>query len=378
MNIIPLLIFWFLWFLNFSSRTVLSPLLPVIEDEFLVSHTLAGALFLFLSVGYTIAVFISGLLSIRVGYKRSIMLGFLVLVTSLFSLKYVFGYGYLAVCFFFVGAGTGIYIPCALPLLTLIFNPKNWGKAIAFHETAASFSILAIPILTALALEVVSWRFIFVMLSAACLVGVIIFLKFVPDLSEQRGEGTGLAVILRRSDFWIMTAFWVTAAINAMGIYNIIPLFLIKEKGMAFDSANTLFGISRIGGLLVILLTGFLLDRYSLRKILAATFLIMGISTTGIALAPNHWLLAIMLVAQATISTMFFPVGMMAIASSTDSKERSVYTGVIVSISALFGIGIATTVLGALADKFNFLSGILGLGILTTGTAVLTTKLKST
>lgn len=376
MNFIPLLIFWSLWFLNFCARIVLSPLLPVIEDEFLVSHTLAGALFFCLSVGYTITVFLSGLLSIRAGYKRSIVLGLLILVSALFSLKYAYSYGYLAVCFFFIGTGTGIYLPCAIPLLTLIYSQGNWGKAIAFHETAASLSILAIPIMTASALKVVSWRFLFVLMSAACLMALLAFTKFVPDLIEPRKERARLRVLLRRSHFWIMTVLWVTAAINAMGIYNILPLFLIKEKGMAFHSANALFGISRAGGLLIIVLIGFLLDRYSLKKIFTATFLMMGVSTMGLALAPNHWLLGTMLVAQATISTMFFPAGIMAIARSADSQERSVFTGVIVGISSIFGVGIAPTVLGAIADRWDFLRGILGLGIFTTGSVILTRKLK--
>ncbi|MBW2028641.1 MAG: MFS transporter [Deltaproteobacteria bacterium] len=378
MNFIPLLIFWSLWFLNFCARTVLSPLLPVIEDEFLVSHALAGALFFCLSIGYTIAVFLSGLLSIHVGYKRSIVLGLIILVASLFSLKYAYSYGYLAVCLFFIGAGTGIYLPCAIPLLTLIYSEGNWGKAIAFHETAASLSILAIPIITASALKVVSWRLLFVLMGAACAVALVAFMKFVPDMIQHREGRAGLSALLRRRHFWIMTVLWVTAAINAMGIYNILPLFLIKEKGLAFDSANTLFGVSRAGGLLVIVLIGFLLDRYSIKKILTATFLMMGISTMGLALAPNQWLLAAMLVAQATISTMFFPAGIMAIAKSADPQERSVFTGVIVGISSIFGIGIAPTVLGAIADRRDFLSGILGLGILTMASVILTRKLEDT
>lgn len=71
MKILLLLLFWSLWFLNFSTRTVISPLLPIIEDELTITHALAGSIFSFLSVGYTIALLLSGFLSPRVGYKRS-------------------------------------------------------------------------------------------------------------------------------------------------------------------------------------------------------------------------------------------------------------------------------------------------------------------
>ena len=80
-KIFILILFWGLWFLNFSSRTILSPLLPVIEDEFTISHALAGGLFFFLSIGYATAVLLSGLLCVRIGHKRTIGLSFAVVIT---------------------------------------------------------------------------------------------------------------------------------------------------------------------------------------------------------------------------------------------------------------------------------------------------------
>ena len=75
-NIFTLILFWSLWVLIFSCRIIISPLLPVIEDELTISHALAGGLFFFLSLGYATAVLLSGLLSVRIGHKRTIALGF--------------------------------------------------------------------------------------------------------------------------------------------------------------------------------------------------------------------------------------------------------------------------------------------------------------
>jgi MFS family permease len=74
MKTLPLLLFWGLWYLNFSSRAVLSPLLPIIEDEFTISHALAGSIFTFLSIGFTITLLLSALLAARIGYKKCIAL----------------------------------------------------------------------------------------------------------------------------------------------------------------------------------------------------------------------------------------------------------------------------------------------------------------
>ena len=35
-----------------------------------------------------------------------------------------------------------------------------------------------------------------------------------------------------------------------------IPLFLVKEKGMSIEMANTIFGIFRTGGFIIVILVG--------------------------------------------------------------------------------------------------------------------------
>jgi NNP family nitrate/nitrite transporter-like MFS transporter len=64
---------WFIWFVNFSIRMVFSPILPIIEDEFMVNHAQASSIFIFLSGGYGTAVIISGLFSGKFGYKKTII-----------------------------------------------------------------------------------------------------------------------------------------------------------------------------------------------------------------------------------------------------------------------------------------------------------------
>ena len=46
----------FLFFLNFLSRVIFSPLLPLIKDEFTLSISQSGSLFFFISSGYFISV----------------------------------------------------------------------------------------------------------------------------------------------------------------------------------------------------------------------------------------------------------------------------------------------------------------------------------
>ena len=376
MKIFILLLFWSMWFVNFSCRTIIAPLMPVIEDELFISHALAGSVFSFLSAGYTASLLLSGPLSSRIGYKRSILLGFFILVISVFSLKYTNSYLYLIIVALLIGLGAGVYLPSAMPLLTSIFRYHQWGKAIAFHESAASFSIFSIPILATLALHFFYWRNLFFILSSAILLAGLAFWKFSPDVRPPEESQTGFLAVLSRKDFWIIGILWVFAASNGLGLYNMIPLFLVKENGMAMETANTIFGISRIGGLLMAIMSGFLVDTYGVKKILFFILLITGLSTIFISIAPSVPILIAALILQATFSTGFFPVTLVAISKITDMNERSTFTGATIAIGVIFGLGLSPFLLGLAADKWSFHAGIFILGALTVISCTLIGKIK--
>jgi NNP family nitrate/nitrite transporter-like MFS transporter len=376
MKIFLLFIFWSLWFLNFSTRTVLSPLLPLIEEELAITHALAGSLFFYLSVGFTISVFMAGWISKYIGYKRSIIASFLALVLALIGFRFAETYYYFAAVSFFVGLTSGIYFPCAIPLITSSFSRENWGKAIAFHETAASSSFLAIPILVAIALRFCHWKTCFIMLSGVCLIAIIFFWMLAPDPRPKKERRSSYSTVLLRKDFWLVNIIWTINVMATYGIYSITPLFLVTERGLPLELANTIFGVSRIGGLLATILIGFVLDRYPVRKILLIILLITGLSTIGVALAQVFWLLVGMLIIQATVSVAFFPSAIMAISKITRLEERSTFMGITVAIASIWGVGIAPFGLGAVADTWNFQIGILVLGVLSTLSCVLTGGLK--
>jgi len=366
-----LFLFWSLWFLNFSTRTVLSPLLPVFEKDLSISHALAGTTFLFLALGYTSSLLAAGWLTPRVGFKRSIALGFGILTGTLPCLPFISSYWHLGFVALFLGLGGGIYIPCALPLLTSTISPEKWGKSIAFHETAASFSILAIPLLAAAAMQIVGWPALILTLSALCLVATTVFVFRAPDPRPEREQHSPFSRVLRRRDFWVISALWGFAAAGSVGLYNLIPLFLVNEKGLSIEMADTIFGFSRIGGLLVMFLAGFLIDKIGVKRVLLLSLLASGFGTTGIALADAFPLLVAMLVLQATFMPIFFTAGLVAITKLTDFTDRSAFAGATVAVGVIFGTGLAPTLLGLVADARNFETGIFIQGMLTMAVSLL-------
>jgi MFS transporter, NNP family, nitrate/nitrite transporter len=361
--ILPL--FWSLWYLAFTSRTIISPYLPLIEKEFSINHAMAGGLYLFIAAGTTVALSAAGFVAGRIGYKRLIALSFLTSVGALIALYYANTYLMFAISLFFFGLCGGSYLPCAVPILTSFFQPKHWGKVISFHETAASFNILTIPVIAAFAMGFMPWRNVLVVLGGLFALLTIVFWILAPDPRPQRASSVGFAQIIKRTDFWIMTAFWAINSISAMGVYSIVPLFLVDEKNMALETANRILGYTRVGGIVGVILIGFFLDRLNTKKILFFLTLASGLSTIALAAMQTEWLLIAMLLLQATFSVVFFAVGLMAISKLSEPDERSVYTGTIMAFSVVASYGFAPIFLGAVADVWNFQAGMYVIGLLT-------------
>ena len=377
MKLLPLFIFWCLWFLNFSTRTVFSPILPLIEDSLSISHGKAGGLYVSLAIGYALTLILTGRFASAWGYKRTVLVGFMGVGLVLPGFQWVESYTAFHILFFFLGIASGAYLPSIIPIITETYDPKHWGKAIGFHDSAASLAIFSSPILVAFGLHYLSWRNLLLILGIVSLLFPIYFWKVsIEPKHELSTQGNRWSNLFKRKTIWMSGILWIFASASSIGIYSILPLYLIKERGISFGLATNLFGISRAGGMVVPILIGFLIDRYGYRKMLVWGIITTGLSTIGLSLASALPLIVIALTLQATLSLAFFPIGLASISKLTPLSERAMATGVIISIGVIFGLGLTPFLLGVIADHFDFQTGILGLGMLTTLSSLMVRFLK--
>jgi NNP family nitrate/nitrite transporter-like MFS transporter len=367
MRLLPLFIFWGLWYLNFSARAIFSPILSLIEDTLSISHGEAGGLFTSIAIGYSLILLISGRFAAVWGYKKTVVSGFIGIGLIFLGLQWANSYLAFHILFFFLGIVTGSYLPSILPIITETYESRHWGKVLGIHDSAASFCILSVPILVALGLHFLSWRTLLLLLGGVSLLLPVYFWKVSVEpkrkISQQKNR---ISDLLKRRTLWILGFLWIFAAASSLGLYSVLPLYLIRERGIDFDFANTLFGISRVGGVFVSVFIGFLIDRYGYRFMLMFCLVTTGLSTVGLALSSTLPIIVATLVLQATLSVGFFPAGFAALSNLTPLSERSMAIGVAVSIGMIFGNGGAPVLLGFIADRFSFQVGIMWLGVLTT------------
>ena len=154
----PLLFLAAIFFLNFMARTILAPLMPVVEKDMGIGHGEAGSFFLFLSTGFLITLLGSGFFSSRLNHRRTIILSSLAVGLAMVGVSFTEGLWSMRLGLFFVGLATGIYLPSGIATLTSLVSPKNYGKALAIHELAPNLSFVAAPLVSEALLGWISWR----------------------------------------------------------------------------------------------------------------------------------------------------------------------------------------------------------------------------
>ena len=358
-----ILFLWFLWFMNVAMRTVLSPVLPLIEDEFHVTHAQAGSIFTFMAIGYGFSMLFAGLFASRIGCKKTVLLSlFLALVVYLLW-PFATTFTYFYALGFALGMASGMYLPAIIPLITEYFEERLWGKAIAIHESAASLAMFSSPFIALLVLSFLSWRGIFGVFAGIFVVCMIALHFLVQEVKPYEAKKGSLSGLLRDSSLWLMGIIWIFMAGAYVGFYFILPLYLVKEVSLDLQRANSIFGFSRLGGVIVQVSIGFLVSRFSLKKIMFTFMLLSGIFTMLLTVHDLAWL-KMFLVAQASFNMGFFPIALIAISRMFPRETRGAATGFIITLGVVCGNGVIPYLLGVSGDLISFRFGIFILGLL--------------
>ena len=339
-----------------------APVLPLIEDEYLISHARASSIFIFQAIGYGTSMFFSGLFSGLFGYKKSIILSLIISAFAFLLVPFAKAFNVLYLLSFIIGAATGMYIPAVIPLITHYFEENIWGKAIAIHDSAASIGVFGAPIIALFLLQFFGWRGIFSVLGVVFIIAVLIFYMLFDELKVPKINRADFRRFISRKALWIMSVVWMFAASTSLGIYSVIPLYLTKELHLDIGYANTIFAISRLGGFVVAISAGFLVTRFSIQKVMASILIISGVFTIFVALAGVRFIGAALFL-QATFIYGFFPAGLIALSRMFEMNVRSIATGFVFGFGVIGGWGITPYLLGLSGDLVSFKLGILILGI---------------
>ena len=337
--------------------------MPTIEANLNLTYSDAGMLFLFISLGYFIGMLGSGFLSAAITHKKTISLSAIALGLAFVPISFSSNKWVLLIGLFLLGLSAGLYLPSGLATITSIINPRQWGKALAVHEMAPNLGFVAAPLLAEFLLLWFSWRVILLLLGLASLL-----MGLANDRWGKSGNFAGEApkfgailTLVKQRSFLIMLIVFCVGIGSFLGIYTMLPLYLVTEHGMEREVANTLVAISRIPGLAIVFAAGWATDRFGPKKALVWILILMGILTMGLGFAEGSWT-AVLVFLQPMIAVCFTPAALVALSLISSQETRHIAVSITIPFAFIIGGGVLPTLIGIMGDAGVFWLGIAMVG----------------
>jgi len=373
----PLAFLTVIFLINFISRIMLSPLLPTVEKELAINHQQAGMLFFLISAGYLAGLLGSGFLSSRSTHRRTILIssggvGISLLGVSLGTEMWTMRIGLLA-----LGLASGFYMPSAIATITALIDRRHWGKAIAIHELAPNLAFFLSPFVAELFLRWFSWRAALGFLGLLSLLAGLTFKRFGRggDFSGESPASGAFGGLARVPAFWLMLILFGLGVSATVGVYAMLPLYLVTERLLEPTWANTLVAFSRAHGPILGMVGGWVSDRLGAKRTIVISMMFTGVMTVSLGLISNHWISAVVLL-QPLLAVWFFPAAFAAVAMIAPASSRNLAVAFSVPCGFLIGGGAIPTFIGAMGDAGSFANGLMITGALIGAGALLSLLLK--
>ena len=361
-----------IFLLNFTARIILSPLLPTIEHELAISHGQAGFFFFLISAGYLVGLLGSGFFAARATHKLIIVLSSAGVGIALIAIAFATNLLTVRLGLLTLGVAAGLYIPSAIATITSVIKQEHWGKAIAVHELAPNLAFFASPFIAELFLTWATWRVALGSLGAASIIASLGYQCYGRG-GEFAGEFPGsraFGALVRNPAFWLMLTLFGLGVSSTIGVYAMLPLYLVSEQAMHPSWANTVVALSRIHGPMLGLLGGWVSDWLGPKRTIVVSLIFTGITTLLLGVVSGWWTSAVVVV-QPLVAVWFFPAAFAALALITGPNARNLAVAFTVPFGFMVGGGAIPTFIGMMGDAGLFAMGFVVAGSLITCGGVL-------
>ena len=357
-----LLILVFIFFLNFISRIIMAPLLPQVMEDLAMSASQASGLFFIMSAGYFVSLLGSAFAAAWFKHRGTIIISCLLLGLSMFLVSMSDSAALLKGAMLILGLGAGLYLPSGISTITSMFPAGQWGRALSVHELAPNMAFILAPVTASMFLAPFGWqRLCLLMAGAAIMLAGLFYLMGAGDFRASRPRLSAYRGYLGRLEFWIMMLLFGLGVMSTLGIYNILPLYLVTMHNFSKADANTLISLSRISTLATALLGGVISDKIGPRRTIFRVLLFTGCITIMLGFVSGTALKACVFL-QPLLAVAFFPAAFAAMSAISAKEDRGMVVSILVSAAFLEGAGGVPALIGLLADHGLFKQGFMGAG----------------
>jgi NNP family nitrate/nitrite transporter-like MFS transporter len=346
----PLLFIVSVFLLNFLTRMIAAPLMPELAAELGLNNAQSGAVFLCIALGNCVGLVCNAFVTARLTHREGIGCSALLMGSMLLVAASADSLAVLLPATVIIGVGAGLYLPSGVATVTSLTRPGDWGKALALHEMAPNGSFILAPLLAEAVLLVAGWRSVLLLLGVGQILLGLAFLRFGRGgrFHGRTPNRQNVGEVAGRRNFFLLTLLFCLGIAGGFGPYTMLPLHLM-DMGMTREAANGLLSASRVGAFFVPFLTGWLADRFGVRRVLYAALGCSGCLAVVLGLAGPGWVAAPAAL-QPVFGQGFFAVGFVALSQTYEPQVRSTAISMILPTAMLFGIGVMPTLIGLFGD----------------------------
>jgi cyanate permease len=276
------------------SWIAITPLVGELQAEFDITSAQLGMLNTLVSAAKVVAPLLTGLLAVRIGLKKTILLGSLCICFAAIA-PFANDFNLFLASRFVFGIGGAIVVTLLGPMVMQWFPKGEMPIVNAFNNVAVNTGISITLFTTVPLAAALGWRnalLAYALLSVALMIAWAVLGRDRQASPAASGEAAPAAV--RYADVWRMKETWIIALSFAgpLALYlafnTWLPKYYMEAFGMTKATASQFTGLFNLVGIPSAIIAGILTKQLGLRRpFIIASGVVMGFAGFGMFLSPN-------------------------------------------------------------------------------------------
>jgi len=282
----------------------LAPLLPAMARDLKVGFAELGLISTAFFVAATAVQMPAGLLVDRIGARRMLWIGLLVVSGAVTLAGTTESYLALMGLFVVAGAGNSVFHPCDYVILSASVEKARHGRAFSFHSLCGTGGFAAAPLVMGALTALFDWRFALTATGLVGIAGALLVMALSGLLRDDVARKVESGAQLRRTWQALMSrktlshfVYFATSsmATGAIGSFSIVVLMAVY--GVSEAAAGGVLSANLLAAVAGVMIGGVLADRTRRRDLVLVVMLtVAGLATAAVATgALPFWAAAVLL-----------------------------------------------------------------------------------
>ncbi|MFQ5986292.1 MAG: MFS transporter [Thermoplasmata archaeon] len=343
-------------FLVLMGLTLISPALPFYAQELGATATMVGLLISAFALARVFVNIPAGLWGDRVGHRRVMSYGLLIIAVSSFLAGLAFNYWVLLAVRVAEGVGSALYVTTSMAVLVRSAPEERRGEYMSYYVAALIAGAVSGPAVggyLAVAFGLAAPFFFYALAAFVALVLVRAFLR--ESIGERPQMAVGMRDVMRliRNPSFVLVTLGALSAFLLRGGFNatLFPLWAKARFGLDPAFIGLILTLVAVAGLVTMLASGRVADRIGRKGPLMASLLLSGLVLPFIFFSPSLSVLSLTMVLYGLALGFHGPIAAWA-ADLAPEAGMGTAMGVYRSIADL-GWVVGPLLLGYLAEAFG-------------------------